>query len=436
MGNNRHDYGGSLYNPNLTVYDAAGEVLYTAAAGDGSGKLGYNTDLEFKVDTSGVYFIGIDGGGRTGSYMVYVNRLTDEYGASVLTGGRVAVDVSSTGDIGQPRDRDWFAVELVGGRAYRVDLEGSPTGQGTLDDPYLRGIYFDRELVPGTADDDGGAGLNSRADILAPESGTYYIAAGAYSFRTGSYRVSVEEVADDHPAAPDTGAVVAVDGSVTGVVDYGGDVDWFAVPLVAGRHYRIDLEGTSTGQGALEDPYLLGIYDAGADLVEGAGNNDDGGAGYNSRLEFIAPGTGTYYIAAAAHAVHTGSYRLSVEEVVDDYPATMATGAVVTVGATTTGDIERPGDADWFAVELISGREYQIDLEGWRMDGGTLDDPYLLGIHDIDGELVPGTADDDDGVGLNSHLYFEAPETGTYYIAAGAFEDHTGTYTLSVMDVL
>ena len=436
MGNTRHDYGGSLYNPNLTVYDAAGEILYTATAGDGSGKFGYNTDLEFTANTSGMYFIGIDGGGHTGSYMVYVNRLTDEYSTSILDAGRVAVGASSTGDIGQSRDRDWFAVELVGGRAYRIDLEGSPTGQGTLDDPYLRGIYFDRKLMPGTADDDGGAGLNSRVDILAPESGTYYISAGAYSFRTGSYRVSVEEVTDNLPAAPDTGAVVAENSPVTGVVDYGGDVDWFAVQLVAGRHYRIDLEGTSTGQGALEDPLLFGIYDAGGGLVVEAGNNDDGGEGYNSRLEFTAPGTDTYYIAAAAHAEHTGSYRLSVEQVVDDYPASTATGAVVTAGASATGAIEGPGDADWFAVELIGGRAYQIDLQGWRMDGGTLEDPYLLGIHDLDGELIPGTADDDDGVGLNSLLYFEAPDTGTYYIAAGAYEDHTGTYSLSVMDVL
>ena len=435
-GNTRHDYGGSLYNPALTVYDAAGEVLYTATAGDGSGKLGHNADLEFTASASGGYFIGIDGGGRTGSYTLYVNRLTDEYGTSILTGGRVVVGASSAGDIGQSRDRDWFAVELVGGRAYRVDLEGSPTDRGTLDDPYLRGIYFDRKLLPGTADDDGGAGLNSRLEFLAPESGAYYIAAGAYSFRTGSYRVSVEEVADDHPAAPDSGAVVAVDGSVTGVVDYGGDVDWFAVQLVAGRHYRIDLEGTSTGQGSLEDPRLNGMFDAAGNPVEGAGSDDDGGEGYNSRLDFGAPGTATYYIAAGAHAAHTGSYRLSVEEVTDDYPATTATGAVVQVGGSATGEIETPGDTDWFAVELSAGREYLIDLEGWRTDGGTLDDPVLPGIYAADGTLIDGATDDDGGEGLNSRISFEAPETGTYYIAAGAYEDYTGSYTLGVMDVL
>lgn len=435
-GNTRNDFGGSLYNPNLAVCNAEGEILYTAAAGNGSGKLGYNADLEFKADASGVHFIAIDGGGRTGSYTVYVNRLTDEYSTSILDSGRVTVGASSTGDIGQSRDRDWFAVELVGGKVYRIDLEGASTGQGTLSDPHLRGIYFDREHVPGTDDDDGGEGLNSRLDFAAPESGTYYIVAGAYSSRTGSYRLSVHEVADDHPAAVATGAVVEAGGSHSGMVDYAGDADWFAVTLVAGGHYRIDLEGTSTGQGSLEDPYLHGIYDADGNPVEGTGENDDGGEGYNARLEFIAPETATYYVAAGAHAMHTGSYLLSVDEVADDYPASTSTGAVVAVGGSNTGALERPGDADWFAVELVGGREYLVDLEGWRSGGGTLEDPLLIGVHDIGGELVPGTTDDDGGEGLNSQLYFEAPGTGTYYIAAGAYEDYTGTYTLSVMDVL
>ena len=170
-GNTRGDYGGSLYNPALTVYDAQGEALYTASAWDVDGKLGRNAELVFKAYASGDYFIGVAGGGRVGSYTLYVNRLTDEYSTSILDSGRVVVGGSSTGEIGLPRDRDWLAVELIQGRAYRVELEGAPTDQGTLSDPYLRGIYFDRELIPGTTDDDGGVGFNSRLDILAPESG-------------------------------------------------------------------------------------------------------------------------------------------------------------------------------------------------------------------------------------------------------------------------
>ena len=199
------------------------------------------------------------------------------------------------------------------------------------------------------------------------------------------------------------------------------DRDWFAVELTGGRAYRVDLEGSPTDQGTLDDPYLRGIY-FDRKLLPGTAD-DDGGEGYNSRLDFSAPGTATYYIAAAAHAAHTGSYRLSVEEVADDYPATTATGAVVQVGGSATGEIETPGDTDWFAVELSAGREYLIDLEGWRTDGGTLDDPVLPGIYDVDGTLIDGATDDDGGEGLNSRVSFEAPETGTYYIAAGAYED-------------
>ena len=430
-GNTDGAFGGSLLNPKLTVYDADGDTVYTSA-GEGSFKLGRNADLEFNADESGRYYIGIDGAGRTGTYTLYVNRLTDEYSTSVLTDGRVAVGGSTGAVIGHPYDRDWLAVELVAGRAYRVDLEGAPTGRGTLSDPYLRGVYFNREALPGTFDDDGGEGLNSRVDFVAAETGTYFIAAGAWSARTGSYLLSVQDVTDNHPAGPGTGAALVVGEPVAGVVDYGTDADWFAVSLVGGRHYRVHLEGTSTGRGTLEDPRLGGIFDAGGNPVEGAGSDDDGGAGYNSLLQFSAPETGVYYVAAGAHAAHTGTYLLSVVEAGDDHPASTAGGAMVEVGGSASGEIESPGDADWFVVELVAGEDYRIDLEGWRTSGGSLEDPLLLGIHDAAGDLLPGTANDDGGTGLNSRLDFEAPYTGAYYIAAGAYEDHLGTYTLQV----
>ena len=84
--------------------------------------------------------------------------MPDDHEASIRTGGSVAVGGSAAGDIETARDRDWFAVELVAGRTYVFDLEGSPTGAGTLSDTYLRGIH-DAERQPGisgTTNDDGG----------------------------------------------------------------------------------------------------------------------------------------------------------------------------------------------------------------------------------------------------------------------------------------
>ena len=44
------------------------------------------------------------------------------------TTGRVAVGDTATGNIGTSLDRDWFAVELVAGRTYTIDLQWQPHG--------------------------------------------------------------------------------------------------------------------------------------------------------------------------------------------------------------------------------------------------------------------------------------------------------------------
>ena len=120
--------------------------------------------------------------------------MPDDYSADRFTTGTVAVGGSATGVLETPRDRDWFAVELVAGRTYVVDLRGSPTGDGTLSDPYLRGVYdADGNRISNTTDDDGGQSYNSRVTFTATESGTHYIAAGAYSSRQGTYELEVTD---------------------------------------------------------------------------------------------------------------------------------------------------------------------------------------------------------------------------------------------------
>ena len=117
----------------------------------------------------------------------------EDFSTDPSTSGRVAVGDTATGRIGSSGDRDWFAVELVAGRTYVIDLRGSPTDDGTLRDPFLRGIYdADGTRISNTTDDDGGQGYNSQLTFTATESGTHYIAAGAYSGR-GTYEVEVTD---------------------------------------------------------------------------------------------------------------------------------------------------------------------------------------------------------------------------------------------------
>ena len=176
----------------------------------------------------------------------------DAHRAGTDTTGTVAAGGSATGAIDHGGDRDWFAVVLEAGRTYRLDLEGSPTDAGTLSDPYLRGIHdAEGNLLAGTTDNNAGEGGNARKTFTATENGTYYVSAGAWSDRTGTYTLRVTDltVNDAHTEETDTTGAVAVDGSATGEIDHGGDRDWFAVTLEAGKTYRFDLEGTPTGRG-------------------------------------------------------------------------------------------------------------------------------------------------------------------------------------------
>ena len=486
----------------------------------------------------------------------------------------------------------------MAGGEYRFDLKGSPTGDGTLFDPDLRGIYNNKgRFIRGTTDDDGGTGFNSRETFTPDQDGTYYVAAGGHGREQGTYTLSVTlveapsakgiEVADaeategldaqilfrvtlgrapsepvtvsyatadgtavagedyeaasgtltfatgeteqtvavtiiddavedsgetfrlvlsgpagaeladaeatgtilnidesvsegstDLPADTSTSGVVALGGSATGKVEVEEDVDWFKVTVEAGQTYQIDLEGSSTGQGEVSDPILLGIYDRHGNQIPLYWDSNSG-VGANARLYFQPEANGRYYISATSGIISgfgesTGTYRLSVSDVTDtEIPASTATAASVAVGGTATGRVEASGDQNWFRVELEAGTTYLIEQRGiigflddpwlipdgttrfkgwdedWRgedlPDHGTLVTPLIRGIRDVDGNLIAGTAQTDlltlwlhHSSGNESKPYyvgrveFTPEQTDTYYIVAGAHTGYTGTYEVSV----
>ena len=425
-------FNGTLPDPFLRgIYDANG-TLVPGTTGRDHPWGNRDVEVDFVAPASGTHYIAASTEGGEGTYWLSVTEMDDDYAAGTDTDASVAVDGTATGDVDYRNDRDWFAVELVAGELYRIEIRGESTDDGTLHDPEIGGVYdSDGNLIANTSNDDGGAGFNARLVFEATESGTHYIEAGGNRYDTGTYEVRVSKHTDDASADTDTEGTVAVDGGVTGELEISGDEDWFAVELVAGGLYRIDIQGSRTSWGTLSDPHLKGIYDANGDLISGT-TNDNGGTGRNSRLVFNAEDTGTYYIAAGAGDSGKGTYRLSVSQ--DDYAGNTSTVGTVAVGGSVTGDIDFVHDRDWIAVELVAGETYRIDLEGSPTSQGTLSDPYLRGIYDADGDLISGTANDDGGSGRNSKVIFEATESGTYYVAAGAYGGTTGTYRLSIAE--
>jgi len=71
---------------------------------------------------------------------------------------------------------------------------------------------------------------------------------------------------------------------------------------------------------------------------------------------------------------------------------------------------------------LVAGQSYTFDAVG-----NTLSDPTLAVRNSAGTQLA---FDDDSGSGLNSHIDFLAPTSGTYFLDVGGFGTNTGTYTV------
>ena len=102
----------------------------------------------------------------------------------------------------------------------------------------------------------------------------------------------------------------------------------------------------------------------------------------------------------------------------DNISDSISTTGRVTVGNSLTGEIETTNDSDAYAVELVAGRTYRIDLEGAATDKGTLADPFLRWLRDSSGNGLHGTRDYDGGEGLNPRQVFTPQVSGIYYITA------------------
>ncbi len=100
-------------------------------------------------------------------------------------------------------DVDFFrfaGTPVISGTLIRIDLEGQPTGKGTLSDSLL-GV-FDSDCYPIKMDDDAGEGYNSMLTFTLPWNGVFVVAATSYGDNNfsgrgsfpGSYTLTVKVI--------------------------------------------------------------------------------------------------------------------------------------------------------------------------------------------------------------------------------------------------
>ena len=322
----------------------------------------------------------------------------------------IGIGVAFQGELDLEGAGDYFTFEAEQGDFYQLDVT-----LGTLEDSVLD--LYDADGTWLDSNDDYGETTASRLVWDAPGTGTYYVQVTSFGTGTGTYTLTISGITDDHANSAANAVRVDVGLAARGAIDYEGDGDYFAFAAEEGELYQLDVT-----LGTLEDS-VLDIFDTYGIWLDG---NDDSAESAASRLYWIAPGTGTYYVRVTGFDVGTGTYTLTIalSDIVDDHPDSTADATPVEIGVDTHGAIDYEGDRDYFAFEAQEGEYYQLDVTL-----GTLDDS-ILELFDADGIWLD--ANDDSAESTASRLIWLAPGKGTYNVQVASFRTGTGTYTLTI----
>ncbi|MDB5438616.1 MAG: hypothetical protein JWM33_1043, partial [Caulobacteraceae bacterium] len=247
-----------------------------------------------------------------------------------------------------------YAVDLQAGGTYQFATSSAPAN----DDPALILLDYRGALV--TLDDDSGPDYQALISYTATSTGRYYIALGSATRQSYAVQLSFQQTSatpsDLVGSTVGHSAALAVGGSVDGVIDFGGDSDWYAIQLTAGQSYRFSLSGS--GGAPLTDTFLQVRSGSDGHVLA---FNDDVDFTHNSAVRFTPGTSGTYYIAASDWDLETGTYTLSAEAVAPQNPiATLVKTSPhldpdIKVYFGVSGDLSGPsGGRAWTSSEIAS----------------------------------------------------------------------------------
>jgi Ca2+-binding RTX toxin-like protein len=231
----------------------------------------------------------------------------------------------------EPGDFELFEINLEAGDTFLFSLFGN--GENPLADALLE--IYDAEFNLLVSDDDGGAGINSLITFTAATAGLYYIVAASFDpTDSGDFTLDAVEytgadvVSDTAAGAPE----IVIGGEVVyGFIDastapnpispfLGGDIDTYRFTATAGTIVTIEVNGGADYETSFSavppgelDTYIA-VYNAAFDLLT---DNDDIAFpnDISSRVSFIVPETGTYYLDVTAYAGQTGGFSITTTTV-------------------------------------------------------------------------------------------------------------------------
>jgi len=244
--------------------------------------------------------------------------------------------------------------------------------------------------------------------------------------------------------APDQAFAAEVGRTYRGALyrEEGGDADFFALELKAGKTYTFNTE-TLTGSADLG----LVLYDAAGNLV--AENSENQDFTYDALIVFTPESDGTYYLGVITENESNSpfdTYALDVAELAGEEHEPNGDATIrgtnlsdldfsqaepMALGTSKRAALDPPGDVDIFKLDLSAGTALVADTE--TASSGKPD--TMLALYDAEGTLI---AFNDDFTGRESRLVHTVGEDGTYYLVVAAWDGDnpdnvtTGNYLLTL----
>jgi hypothetical protein len=335
----------SAFDCNVTLYDARGGKLLADTSSSS------NARLVFVVTGAGTYYVAVQGG--TPAHGAYTWKLevrgTDDHGDTPANATLVLPSSTRVGArINSSVDVDVFAFNAQAGHIYEVYCSPKDV---------MADFVCDLSLLDAAgktlATDTQGFNTSTVRYEFATE-GTWYFAIKKRAGLSTDYSwVLLDLGLDDHgdSATVATPVTSSID-TRKGELETPGDSDWFAFTAEAGHIHEFYCFDTFFS-------CALRLLDAAGRVV---GSDSQGHASARVVHEFAA--AGTYYVQLSSSNSQYGRYSWRLKDLgVDDYGDSLATATRVTPSNDTLeGNLETPGDSDWFAFDVQAGQAIEFHL--------------------------------------------------------------------------
>lgn len=331
-----------IYLCSVVVKDATGTVVASSQSYAATAVAAFKAKAN---QTYSVYMSSLSGAYYGGYQVTVTDQGTDDYGDTVATATATTPGTPLDGRSDFAGDKDVVTFPTVANHIYKATCNSSSYA--------LCGLTV--RDASGTTIASDYTSTSAVAEFYTATAQTFSLeVSSAASSEPGAYSFQVVDMGPDDYGNTVAAASLINPGTISGSLQYNGDVDVFTFNVTAGKIYSFDVSDFSSIQVTVRNPN-------GTELL----------SKQRSDVSFKATTSGTYSFELLYYGgIFGGStgkggpYSFTYAEATDDAPDSSTGAPALTLGSTRNAVFEYTGDQDWYAVTLTSAVAYNITTTG------------------------------------------------------------------------